>query len=345
VDKGHQSAVVAFNPFGEYESLTFTVANKSEFVDTDIFGKKLDPNNPTTLYVFADMRKVGEFVLTNKMAPSTFTVPINKCRQLMFWLQCGETRSGQYVLYDMTVSKEPAPQMALPQAPAQTAAPASTATEVTPAFGASSGKATKAKAKKGKKEAEPVVWDLERKSRNEAIDMFLNDVTTIWSQTQEIKGYMAADYSVNETWVEAQDGRQYKIVTFVDKSGNRLSTTDIQKVITTFMEGCKAIQNNAKIALIGLPGATIGLANLTTLEDMSYFGKYVKTGKAALDQCSREAKTMSDIKQMELDNIQSYMKKAVNVGQYKSTARVMILPKEAGDVPPQAMQRLEYFTF
>lgn len=345
VDKGHQSAVVAFNPFGEYESLTFSVANKSEFVDTDILGKKLDPNNPTTLYVFADMRKVGEFVLTNKMAPSTFTVPINKCRQLMFWLQCGETRSGQYVLYDMTVSKEPAPQMALPQAPAQTAAPASKSTEVTPAFSASSGKATKAKAKKGKKEAEPVVWDLERKSRNEAIDMFLNDVTTIWSQTQEIKGYMAADYSVNETWVEAQDGAQYKIVTFVDKSGNRLSTTDIQKVIITFIEGCKAIQNNAKIALIGLPGATIGLANLTTLEDMSYFGKYVKNGKAALDQCSREAKTMSDIKQMELDNIQSYMKKAVNVGQYKSTAHVMILPKEAGDVPPQAMQRLEYFTF
>ena len=216
---------------------------------------------------------------------------------------------------------------------------------MTPAFGGSSKTTAKAKAKKGKKEAEPVIWDLDRKSRNEAIDMFLNDVTTIWSQTQEIKGYMAADYSVNETWVEAQDGRQYKIVTFVDKSGNRLSTTDIQKVITTFMEGCKAIQNNAKIALIGLPGATIGLANLTTLEDMSYFGKYVKNGKAALDQCSKEAKTMSDIKQMELDNIQSYMKKAVNVGQYKSTARVMILPKEAGDVPPQAMQRLEYFTF
>ena len=67
--------------------------------------------------------------------------------------------------------------------------------------------------------------------------------------------------------------------------------------------------------------------------------------KAALDQCSREAKTMSDIKQMELDNIQSYMKKAVNVGQYKSTDFVLILPKEADDVPPQAMQRLEYFSF
>ena len=349
VDKGHQSAVVAFNPFGEYESLTFTVANKSEFVDTDIFGKKLDPNNPTTLYVFADMRKVGEFVLTNKMAPSTFTVPINKCRQLMFWLQCGETRSGQYVLYDMTVSKEPAPQMALPKAPTQTAsAPVSNSVEVTPAFGASSGKATKAtktKSKKAKKEAEPVVWDLERRSRNEAIDSFLDDVTTIWDQTEQLKGFLGSNYSLKETWVEAQDGAQYKIVTFVDNAGNRLSTTDIQNTILTFMEGCTAIQNNAKISLIGLPGATIGIANLTTLEDMSYFGKYVKTGKAALDQCSREAKTMAEIKQMELDNIQSYVKKAVNVGQYKSTARVMIIPKEEGDVPPQAMQRLEYFTF
>ena len=47
----------------------------------------------------------------------------------------------------------------------------------------------------------------------------------------------------------------------------------------------------------------------------------------------------------ELDAVHSYMKSAVNVGNYKSTARVMIIPQQPGDVPPQAMQRLEYFTF
>ena len=41
------------------------------------------------------------------MEPQTFTVPIFKCHQLMFWLEPGERRSGQFVLYNMTVSKKP----------------------------------------------------------------------------------------------------------------------------------------------------------------------------------------------------------------------------------------------
>ena len=314
------------------------MANRSEFTDKDIFGKDVDPYNPVHLYVFADRVIVGDFVLNNKMQPSTFTVPINKCEQLMFWLQCEGARSGQYVLYDMTVSKAPyvAPE---PAKPAKSA-------EVTPALG-NSGKDAKssAKSKKGKKEAEPVVWDLNRKSRNEAIDTYLNDVTEVWNETENLKSKLGVDYNVRETWVEASDGSVYKIVTFVDKAGNRLSTTDIQKAIVSVIEGSTALQNKAKLANIGLPSATLGLMNLSSMDDMSYFGKYVKSGKTAISQCVQELKTISEVKNMELENVQSYIKKAVNVGQYKSTARVMILPPEAGDAVPAVKQRLEYFSF
>ena len=41
------------------------------------------------------------------MEPQTITVPIFKCHSLMFWLEPGVTRSGQFVLYDMKVSKKP----------------------------------------------------------------------------------------------------------------------------------------------------------------------------------------------------------------------------------------------
>jgi hypothetical protein len=41
------------------------------------------------------------------MEPQTFTVPIHNCHSLVFWLEPGDTRSGQFVLYDMTVSKKP----------------------------------------------------------------------------------------------------------------------------------------------------------------------------------------------------------------------------------------------
>lgn len=106
-----QASAAAFNPYGEYESCTFTVANKLEYVDEfdDVFQNRSEEalRNPVKLNVFADRVLVGEYWLDNKMEPLTVTVPIFKCHQLMFWLECGDKRSGQYVFYDLKLSKEP----------------------------------------------------------------------------------------------------------------------------------------------------------------------------------------------------------------------------------------------
>ena len=59
------------------------------------------------LHVIADQHLVKTIECKNTMQPQTFTVPIYNCRQLTFWLEPGSTRSGQFVLYDMTVSKKP----------------------------------------------------------------------------------------------------------------------------------------------------------------------------------------------------------------------------------------------
>lgn len=107
---GYQSSAAAFNIYGEYDTCTFTVANKSVFVDPyeeilgGVTGEKAKAP-PVRLDVFADQVKVGEFMLTDDMQPTTYTVPVNKSTQLMFWLECGDVRSGQYVLYDMSVKK------------------------------------------------------------------------------------------------------------------------------------------------------------------------------------------------------------------------------------------------
>lgn len=106
-----QSSAAAFNPFGQYESCTFTVANAHAHVDEyeSMLGKPSEEaqKNPVKLNVFADQRLVGEYWLENGMDPLTVTVPIFKCHQLMFWLECGDWRSGQYVFYDLTLSKAP----------------------------------------------------------------------------------------------------------------------------------------------------------------------------------------------------------------------------------------------
>lgn len=105
-----QASAAAFNPYGQYESCTFTVANKSEHVNSfaQTFGASEDDElNRVKLNVFADQVLVGEYWLDNKMQPLTVTVPIFKCHQLMFWLECGDNRSGQYVFYDLKLSKTP----------------------------------------------------------------------------------------------------------------------------------------------------------------------------------------------------------------------------------------------
>lgn len=106
-----QSSAAAFNPFGQYESCTFTVTNAHAHIDEyeSMLGNPSPEakKNPVKLNVFADQRLVGEYWLSNDMEPLTVTVPIFKCHQLMFWLECGECRSGQYVFHDLTLSKEP----------------------------------------------------------------------------------------------------------------------------------------------------------------------------------------------------------------------------------------------
>ena len=108
-DNKGQASVVAFNPYGEYQSCTFSIANKAEYwdeVDKLVnLGERKD--HPFRLNVIADQRLVKQIELTNRMEPQTITVPIHNCHSLVFWLEPGDTRSGQFVLYDMTVSKKP----------------------------------------------------------------------------------------------------------------------------------------------------------------------------------------------------------------------------------------------
>lgn len=105
---GGQAAVASFNTYGEYESLTFSVANKSEYWDdVDMvfnLGERIDHHY--RLNVFADQRLVKTIEVYNTMEPQTITVPLYKCQSLTFWLEPGITRSGQFILYDMKVSKK-----------------------------------------------------------------------------------------------------------------------------------------------------------------------------------------------------------------------------------------------
>lgn len=363
-DGGKQSSAAAFNPYGEYESCTFTVANKSEYLDpvSDIIGgEKQAP--PVKLYVFADQHLVGEIMLNDKMSPTTFTVPIRKCTQLMFWLNCGDVRSGQYVFYDLTVSKK-----------------AYTGEDIVRNFGSSpkveqddSQSVTTRKGgrkKKAAKQDKPIVWDLERYSSDSDINAYLKDAEKSIKEVNDLRERAQLPYSVKQTWVEASDGTVFKCVSFVDRKGNRIAVSVLQQKINEIIVEAKTLQNNITIAKIGAASASLGVPLLPSFSDMAYFGKYVKLAGNVLSQSGKNAAAIQKDKEEELDDIKAIVNQALDVtvgpsgmaskskgnfrnvdaydsasGTFRSTEKVLILLPEKGDEIPQVRQRLEYFDF
>ena len=326
-DKGHQSSMAAFNPFGEYETLTFTVDNKAEYVDTDVFGAKLDPDNPVKLDIFADMRKVGEFWLTNRMQPTTISVPIHKCTQLVFWLECGESRSGQYVLYDMTLSKTPMPESEWPVIDANTGAP----TVLKPSNDRNA-------------QAGRVEWyHPDKRTRVDAIDTFFSDLDEVWTMTNSVLDDGRVDYEMQETFVQTRAGKVYKAVSLV-RNGQRYGFSEIMARNRQVMDNATSVLMNIATAYIGLPSANLGILNLEG-EDILVYPDFVKLANKALTQCKNDMKSLNKAKEKENEDLQKLVKKGLTIDGISSTDKVLLLPLARGDKAPEttAIQMLEYY--
>lgn len=347
-DKGHQSSCAAFNPYKEYETCTFTVANKSVYVDPfdETFGNKKAP--PVTLYVIADQQQVAEIMLTDDMPPTTFTVPINKCEQLMFWLQCGDVRSGQYVIYDITVDKKPMSQnpgvVTNISKPTQAAPKAESKKETKPAPAPKKDDAkAEKKSKKKEKEEEPIVWELNKRSGNKEVNDFLAASDDVWKATQKMISESATDHTIKETYVQGSDGEVYKAVSFVDGRGGRLSISEILRKNESFNTQKNNIIDLIVLARIYLPNATLSLTNLGS--KMFEFSSLLKTANKMMTQCSNQAEAIVSIKEMENDLINEMLGKALTVDGIESSDKVLLMALEEGERVPEgaSVQQVRYF--
>lgn len=350
-DKGHQSSCAAFNPYREYETCTFTVANKSVYVDPfdNTFGDKKAP--PVTLYVIADQHQVAELLLTDDMSPTTFTVPINKCEQLMFWLQCGDVRSGQYVIYDITLDKKPMPQnpgvVTNISKPSQAAPKVESGKETKPApapkkDNAKTEKKSKKKEKK-EKEEEPIAWEVNKRSGNKEVNDFLAASDDVWKATQKMISESATNHTIKESYVQGSDGEVYKAVSFVNERGAKQSISEILRKNESFNAQKNNIIDLIVLARIYLPNATISLPNLGS--KMFEFSSRLKTANKMLSQCSKQAETIVSIKEMENDLINEMLGKALTVDGIESSDKVLLLRFEEGEQEPEgaSVHQVRYF--
>lgn len=353
-----QSSAAAFNTLGQYESCTFTVENVLEYVDEfdELTGYRSRDalTNPVKLNVIADNVLVGEFWLDNKMQPLTVTVPIFKCKQLMFWLECGDVRSGQYVFHDLKLSKAPC-NLAIPEeytpgdrgpsVSEASSAPAPDVSEVQSPV--SSPKTSGRKSRKGNpQEKVRIEWEVRSYySGVSAIDSYLKDVTNVWKSTREYQQNAYEMPSYSQTYVQAADGRVYKCFSFVDSRGSRLSFQDMISKLEKRIAAGNSLIENVYIAQLGVASATLGLPQLRTLQDMSTYGKLLKIGPKTLTQCKEDIELSIAQSQEMIGYFKSYLSEALDVDGKKSSDTVLILPLSSEDVIPQVLQRLEYFNF
>ncbi len=92
----HENSFSAFDLHGEFSKVKFTVACKETAV-----GKEAE----TKLLIGTDGKAAETILLTPDMEPTTYTVDIANAEQLLFFLQCGESGSAYYAIYDIVVEK------------------------------------------------------------------------------------------------------------------------------------------------------------------------------------------------------------------------------------------------
>ena len=341
-EKGHQSSMAAFNPYREYESVTFTVANKSEYVDE--FNKGMWGNGqapPVTLYVFADREPVAEITVDNKMKPSTYTVPINRCEQLMFWLQCGDVRSGQYVIYDITVDKRVLPQTPS-SLPSRKTINESRASQTPAAPPPVKTKAKKEKNAKPKKQKPLVTWTPAKHSGDKSMDNFIDAVTVLWNTTQEMLAATEEKYSIQQNFVQSTDGTVYKAVTFRGLDGQNLSIRGLQTENNNVAAMGKTVKAKALDAEIYLPGATLAVPSTP---DLIYYGRVIKLGTNVISQCRQQADEVAERKNEENENINDLLRQALTVDGVQSTDNTLLLPLGPDESVPTgtALQQVRYY--
>lgn len=102
--EANESSFAAFNTHGDYRSVTFTVECISP-ADAGLLSSGSFTDRQNRLLVGADGEVAAELMINEKDGPQTFTVPINGCQQLLFFMPC-DNGSGTYVVYDCKLSKD-----------------------------------------------------------------------------------------------------------------------------------------------------------------------------------------------------------------------------------------------
>lgn len=311
-----ENSCAAFNTYGEYNTVTFTVACCRPHIRADDYKE--------TLLIGADHKVVAQLTVYETMEPQTVTVPIDGCRQLMFWLANTDNWSGQYIFYDIKLTKE---RMGLD---IPKAARLSEAVITRPQW---CDKTTENK------------WIRpNRASGQKSLDSFFTGISNAYDRTLQYAEKMTPKYEIHTYYLESSAGTPCKAVKLKSDLGDvYLRVTyefsqclgnlkNLDELRSTLRE-LSVMQASAALSLPALGFNAIG------------YGKLFRQGCKVLKECRELAELMYAEKLAETEFLRSVLDNALlNIDGKQSTEKTVfsgLLPNETP--PSDELQMVEHF--
>ena len=334
---GYESSCAAFNTYGAYDEVTFTVACYKQAIS----------KQREILQIGGDGEVIQEIEISDFMEPTTFTIPIGKCHQLMFWLKCGDSGSGDYLFYDIKLRKTGAPAFEFGKGSVSSQITAGSAAIVSAQAGALADAAPYTLPVETF-QLRRLEWEKPQRTKVEAIDKYF---AACWMLKGKIDNFLGTtrDYGINRKKYAALSGATYdkmtdggarydyrtqaKVVTASD--GNNYRAIELlangqpiefdlhQQRNNAIISAAKAAV--ADIMLLKVDQATANLALPSLGLGALSAGKLIKQAAAMLDAYKEQLEALIAEKQQENKLIASLEEGALNIDGTPSTdSRIFI---------------------
>lgn len=306
-----ENSLAAFSTYGEYNSMTFTVACYKPHITKDEYKE--------TLLIGADHQVVAEIALYETMEPQTITVPIDRCQQVMFWLSNTDNWSGQYIFYDIKLTKD---RLALDiPKPARLSQPV-----ITPAPWSE----------------KPIQNTWERidsswKSKN--VDGYLRDLSIAYEQMEKLIKDTKPLYEIRTYYLESDAGQYCKAVTLKSTRSENLCSIPME-----YSDNLYLLEKltELKKKLNALPAAYAqAMTSLPELgADAATYGKALSRGNKVMKECKKLTEQMYQEKLAETQFLKTILDTAIDIDGKQSTEKTVLCPLFKGETPPSTLLQL-----
>ena len=316
-----ENSCAAFNTYGEYNSVTFTVECLRKEGDTQLLGPDtMQPDiseRKERLLIGSNLNVVAELDVFEGMQPQTVTVPIEGCEQLMFWLSNTSGTSAAYVFHDIKVSKTKC-ELAIPEdmRPALTVVTEPLWTDQTL----------------------PDIWERPNKTGVKAVDDYIGDFISLYNTVQSALKKRAPRYSIYTYYLETEAGQICKAVKLFTKGETVASGDDGWRIPYTLgeykydLDAIKSMKENVTDLLIQMPSANVGLVELG-LGAISY-GKIIKATNKMLPTLKKIIDEMYQCTRQNEAYLATLLNTAIDIDGRISTETTIFAPLLPGEMPP-----------